>query len=141
MGWVERTGGGHTPQPPRSLQIPKRRIRTCAEHDRPNMYQYNYRAETLPPKNLAVIPKPHKFKIDMMDPATRSTITMKRATDPVLAGRAMRTMEMPVNPKLVGKPGWNQSTEFTKQEYKARWETTEAARTANSVKKVATLKK
>lgn len=121
--------------------IPQRRIRTCAEHDRPNMYQYNYRAEVLPTKNLAHLPKPHKFKIDMMDPTTRNTITMRKAADPVLGGNAKRTEEMPVNPKLADKLNWNQSTEFTKKEYKTRWDRSEDARTQNSVKKNAKLKR
>lgn len=86
-----------------------RRTRVNSEHDRPNMYQYNLRAEHLPPKNLEHIPKPHKFKIDIMSDKRKAEIRAAKAADPVLAGKATCS-EMPVNRKLAGKTAWNMSS-------------------------------
>ena len=73
------------------------------------MYQYNLRAEHLPPKNLEHIPKPHKFKIDIMSDKRKAEIRAAKVADPVLAGKATCS-EMPVNRKLAGKTAWNMSS-------------------------------
>mmetsp|Transcript_6881 Transcript_6881/g.8242 ORF Transcript_6881/g.8242 Transcript_6881/m.8242 type:complete len:200 (-) Transcript_6881:144-743(-) len=74
------------------------------------MYQYNYRAEQLPPKNPEFLQKPHKFKIDVMDPSTREAILIRKDQDSVAAGRAKRVEELPNHSDLVDKSSWNGST-------------------------------
>jgi hypothetical protein len=96
-----------------------RRTRVNSDHDRPNMYAYNLRAEHLPPKNLEHIPKPHKFKIDVMSDERKAAIRAAKAADPVLAGKATNS-EMPVNRKLLGKTSWNSSSYTEDHERAAR---------------------
>lgn len=111
------------------------RSRVLSEHDRPNMHQYNFRAEVLPDKTLEHIPKPHKFKVSTISEKEALHITQRKKEDPVLAGTAKRCMEMPVNPKLHGKAEWNQSSYVTKDDSAASWASMERGRTANSKKK------
>ena len=81
------------------------RTRINADHDRAR-YAYNYRAESLPPKNFEPIPKTHKFKVDDMPEARKQTIRDAAISDPSYLFKTCN-MEMPVSTKLVGKPRWN----------------------------------
>ena len=81
------------------------RTRINADHDRAR-YTYNYRAESLPPKNFEPIPKTHKFKVDDMPEARKQTIRDAAISDPSYLFKTCN-MEMPVSTKLVGKPRWN----------------------------------
>ena len=74
------------------------------------MYVYNYRAEVLPPKQEKHISGNHRFKTETMSEAEKTVVLAKLAADPVLAGKAKRTLEMPVHPKLESKTKWQQST-------------------------------
>ena len=110
-----------------------RRTRVNSEHDRPNMYQYNLRAEHLPPKNLEHIPKPHKFKIDVMSDERKKEIRDAKAADPVLAGKATNS-EMPVNRKLLGKTSWNSSSYVEDHERLKRAQRTDGKSKRNSAR-------
>ena len=114
--------GGARPEWQQSVftdPVVKRRMRVNFEHDRPNMYQYNFRAEHLPPKALLHLPKPSKFTMHVIPPAEREAIEKARAEDPVLAGKGKVTEEMCVNAKLKGKAAWNQSSVLDKHERRA----------------------
>ena len=114
--------GGARPEWQQSVftdPVVKRRMRVNFEHDRPNMYQYNFRAEHLPPKALEHVPKPSKFTMHVLSPAEREAIEKARAEDPVLAGKGKVTEEMCVNQKLKGKAAWNNSSVLDKPERRA----------------------
>lgn len=117
-----------------------RRTRVNSEFDRPNMYQYNLRAEQLPPKNVEHIPTAGKFKIDVMPEETKRRIRAIRAADSVLNGRAKSVGEMPINPKLDGKTAWNQSSEFLKGPVDARDSAVAVRARANSARHSTALK-
>ncbi|GMH94522.1 hypothetical protein TL16_g12928 [Triparma laevis f. inornata] len=93
-----------------ALEIFSNRTRVNSEFDRSGMYRYNYRAEVLPPKQEKHVNGKHRFKTETMSDAEKTAIAAKLAANPVLAGKAKRTEEMPVNPKLEGKTPWAQST-------------------------------
>ena len=74
-------------------------------HDAP-LYQHNYRAEKLPDKRPAFVPKATHLEFDrrllISDPKMRA---MARTLAP-----SKDTQEMPVHPKLEGKVLWDNST-------------------------------
>jgi len=83
--------------------IPKR-TRENHVHDRSHSFQYNYRAEVLPEKNLPHIPKPHKWGVNQHSQEFKETVRAARSADRRHQGVHKRTEEMPVNPRLIGKP-------------------------------------
>jgi hypothetical protein len=93
-----------------AMEVYSKRSRVNSEFDRSNMYRYNYRAEVLPPKQPVHVNKSHRFKTETMSEAQKADILAEKASDPVLSGKAKRTEEMPVNPKLQDKIRWAQST-------------------------------
>jgi len=126
-----------------------RRIRVNADHDRPNMHQYNFRAEVLPPKNPQYNKRPEKLKpsvktayggygqYDILPPE----MDIDGADERVLVNQVgKRTAEMAINPKLVGKDGWNNSAYVEKYHVVGRIAKDEAARKKNSQRKTALLK-
>ncbi|KAJ8607166.1 hypothetical protein CTAYLR_007336 [Chrysophaeum taylorii] len=111
-----------------------RRVRVNSEHDRPNMYRYNYRAEQLPPKNLEFVPKPHKFRVIALSAEKKKRISDLKALDPVLAGRSKCTEEMPVHRGLRNKPAWNGSSCVVAAEFREAGERTTQRAKVNSIK-------
>mmetsp|Transcript_3226 Transcript_3226/g.3989 ORF Transcript_3226/g.3989 Transcript_3226/m.3989 type:complete len:205 (+) Transcript_3226:70-684(+) len=87
---------------PENLIIVKR-SRENSDHDRSHMYQYNYRAEVLPSKNLIHIPNASKWKVNTLPSSITESVTTAKAGSRLLSGSYKRTEEMPVNPKLNGK--------------------------------------
>jgi len=130
-------------------QLCVRRIRVNADHDRPNMQQYNYRAEVLPPKNPQYNKLPEKLK-----PTTKTLYSrygeyesqppemdVDGADERVLVNQiAKRTAEMAVNPRLVGKDNWNHSIYVEKYDVVNRIAKDEVDRKKNSQKKQNLLK-
>eukprot|EP00968_Pinguiococcus_pyrenoidosus_P013986 scaffold1272_cov250-Pinguiococcus_pyrenoidosus.AAC.78 len=88
-------------------------------HDRSNTYQYNFRAEVLPPKNLPPATAPSKFTVSTMSEKELSELTRQRTAEPLRAGYASRTKELPVHPNLEAKEPWDYRTVFSGQEYLA----------------------
>lgn len=87
-----------------AMEIFSKRTAVNLEFDRSNMYRYNYRAEVLPAKQLAhVNMNKRAAAAETMSDAQRTLVLSQQAADPVLAGKAKRTEEMPVHPKLAGK--------------------------------------
>ena len=86
-----------------------RRTRVNSDHDRTGRYAYNFRAEELPPKSMEPIPKPHKFKVDVMPESRKAEIRAARVAEPVLYAGKTTNLEMPVHRKLAGKAAWNNS--------------------------------
>jgi hypothetical protein len=126
-----------------------RRIRLNADHDRPSMHQYNYRAEVLPPKNPEFNKPPEKLKPSVTKRYSRygdrdnipPEMTMAGADERLLVSQvARRTQEMPVNPKLEGKELWNHSSYVEKYDIVNRIQKDEAARLKNSMRKKQALK-
>ena len=74
------------------------------------MYKHNYRAEKLPPKNRAFVPKASHLQFDrsllITDPRQRED-----SRKPMPVGK--RSQEMPVHPNLIGKPRWDNGTSFS----------------------------
>ena len=130
--WDARTTG--------ALEIFNTRSRINSEFDRSGMYEYNYRAEVLPPKQPGHIFKAHRFRVDVMADEEKAMIKTMHATDPVYRGQFKRTEEMPVNPKLEGKLKWQQSTIAVPAEIRRSMASLEDKRKTNSVKKNSTLK-
>mmetsp|Transcript_9737 Transcript_9737/g.9819 ORF Transcript_9737/g.9819 Transcript_9737/m.9819 type:complete len:334 (+) Transcript_9737:111-1112(+) len=111
------------------------------DHDRSNAYQYNYRAEVLPNKNIPKIDKSTKFHLSAMDPETISRLEEEREKDPIAQGKFHRTSEMPTHPNLVNKTKWNASTELLKNEREARLKSLVDKSASNSMKKKKDIKK
>ncbi|CAM9561628.1 unnamed protein product, partial [Discosporangium mesarthrocarpum] len=96
------------------------RTKANSDLDPGKPYQYNYRAEVLPPKSPPPVPKAEKFKV--------STVGLKEAKRR-LASRAQYpddtinhpklVAEMPINPRLKEKPPWRPSTQPDPKERKA----------------------
>jgi hypothetical protein len=87
-----------------AMEIFSKRTAVNLEFDRSNMYRYNYRAEVLPAKQLAhVNMNKRAAAAETMSEAQRTLVLSQQAADPVLAGKAKRTEEMPVHPKLAEK--------------------------------------
>lgn len=80
-------------------------------HDRSNVYQYNYRAESLDPlKNVEPIDKSTKFHITRQTPAQQTLLhTLKQQTR-ANKGYLHRTAEIPNHPTLDESIPWNTST-------------------------------
>lgn len=116
-----------------------RRTRMNSEHDRPNMYRYNFRAEHMPPENLEFVHKAHKFKIDALTKERKEEIARLRASDSVLAGHSKSIEEMPVNRKLQGKLRWNGSTEVSQRELKQSFRSLQLKAKKSSAQKCASL--
>eukprot|EP00946_MAST-07B_sp_MAST-7B-sp1_P002610 g2610.t1 len=70
-------------------------------------YKHNFRAEVLPPKNAHFEPNPSHLEFDrsllVTDPKRR-----EEARRPIVPGK--RSQEMPVHPRLAGKPLWDNGT-------------------------------
>jgi len=120
-----------------------RRLRVNADHDRPGMHQYNYRAEILPPKNPEYNKIPEKLKPSVKKPYSRygdyehqpPEMDQLGAHERLLVGQvSRRTQEMEVNPRLVGKDLWNHSVYVEKFHVVDRIAKDEVARLANSKK-------
>jgi hypothetical protein len=97
-----------------------KRSRENSDHDRSNMYQYNYRAEVLPPKNVMHIPNPGKWGVTSFSKELIESIEMQKAGSRLLQGQYKRTEEMPVNPKLEGKSEWSKESRASRQELISR---------------------
>jgi hypothetical protein len=126
-----------------------RRMRVIPDHDRPNMHQYNYRAEVLPPSNPHFEKAPKKMEVQGVlsggDPSTTFSYSsygeshnpppeasMVGADERVLMSQvSKRTAEMTINPKLGGKT-WNHSTYVEKYHVQHRIKMDEEARVRNS---------
>lgn len=96
-----------------------KRTRMNMERDRSNMYQYNFRAEVLPPKNVEYVAQPSKFVVANVSPATAARVAAAKAGSRLLSGAHKRTEEMPVHPKLAGLPGWRPESRATRPEQRA----------------------
>uniref|UniRef100_A0A6U4KM00 Uncharacterized protein n=1 Tax=Phaeomonas parva TaxID=124430 RepID=A0A6U4KM00_9STRA len=101
-------------------------------HDRANTYVYNYRAEVLPPKNLPPATAPTKFTVTTLRGDSLDTLKRQRTAEPLRAGYASRTREMPVHPSLEGKTRWDTGTIYTGEEYKTALSRQDAACKRNS---------
>jgi hypothetical protein len=109
--------------------IIQKRSRENSDHDRSHMYQYNYRSEVLPEKNLMHIPNASKWKVNTIPADVIESVTTAKAGSRLLSGSYKRTQEMPVNPKLEGKKEWCPDSKQTKAEIMKRIaRTTELAR-------------
>jgi hypothetical protein len=86
------------------------------------------------------VSKPHRFKTETLSEAEKIDITSRQAADPVLAGRAKRTEEMPVHPNLSDKTKWAQSTIPIASELRANLNRIATGSKANSDKKNSRLK-
>ena len=92
-------------------------------------------------KNQPVhMPKSHRFKTETLSEDMKREIVLQQASDPVFAGKAKRTEEMPVNPKLNGKKSWAQSTVPIAAELRANLNRIASGAQKNSVRKNSTLK-
>lgn len=93
-----------------------KRSRENSEHDRSHMYQYNFRSEVLPPKNLPHIPAPSKWGVDGTSGVLKDAVETAKAGSRLYAGSFKRTEEMPVNPRLNGLEAWRPESRSSKQE-------------------------
>jgi hypothetical protein len=80
------------------------------------MYQYNFRSEVLPPKNLPHIPSKSKWVVDSTSSSLREAVSTAQAGSRLYSGAYKRTEEMPINPKLDGLEGWRPESRATNQE-------------------------
>ena len=96
-----------------------KRSRENMAHDRGNTYQYNFRAEVLPPKNPPHVVQASKFAVTNVSPEMAQQVTTAKAGSRLLSGHYKRTEEMPINPKLEGMPIWRPESRATRQEERA----------------------
>ena len=96
-----------------------KRTRENWVHDRGGMYQFNFRAEVLPPQNPVFVPPASKFAVQRVDPATARAAATARAGSRLARGQFNRTAEMPVNPRLEGAPLWRPESRASRQEQRA----------------------
>jgi hypothetical protein len=114
-GVAERWNGSAQPQD----VLCTKRTRVNLEHDRGHMYQYNFRAEVLPPQNLEYVASASKFAVAHVSPDAARLVATARAGSRLLSGHYKRAEEMPVNPKLAGSLGWRPESRATRQEQRA----------------------
>lgn len=106
-----------------------RKLRVLGRGER-DQYRYNYRSEVLPAKEPAYAPRTTKFEVQTLawqrDPAQRAMMAVAarrvsrpgwctaapRSSAPMRPQSICRTQEMPINPKLDGKPGWQGTAQF-----------------------------
>jgi hypothetical protein len=95
--------------------------RTMENHakDRSNLFQYNYRAETLDPlKNIEPIDKSTKFHISVQLESTAKEIMNMKKENPLHRGQIHRTQELPNHPTLESNIPWNSGIVLTEKELK-----------------------
>mmetsp|Transcript_55461 Transcript_55461/g.109960 ORF Transcript_55461/g.109960 Transcript_55461/m.109960 type:complete len:336 (+) Transcript_55461:64-1071(+) len=109
-----------------------KRSRENNDHDRSHMYEYNFRSEVLPPKNLPHIPPQSKWVVDGTSAELKAAVETAKAGSRLYSGSFKRTEEMPVNPKLNGLQAWRPESRANKQELLglARKEATLASRSS-----------
>ena len=113
---------------------PPARSKINAEHDRSRTLRYNYRAEVLPPKNLPPASAPSKWRVPAMSEMQRQALRRRRSAEPLRAGCARSTQEMPVHPALEGKPEWDGSVVYGGVDYRAALAAQAEASRRNSVR-------
>ncbi|CAM9222416.1 unnamed protein product [Ascophyllum nodosum] len=100
---------------PAWLKEPRTKINS--EQDPSNPYQYNYRAENLPPKFPEPVPRPSVFKVSCVteEEVEKRRIRRREYPDNALE-RPKRVAEIPTNRALARKPAWNFSSQLDDRE-------------------------
>jgi hypothetical protein len=86
--------------------------------DRSRGYQYNFRAETLPPSNADPIDMGTKYHISTQKPDEIEIINKIHESNRVLAGQFTRTTEWMIHPNLRNAKEWEHSTLLTDEQKK-----------------------
>ncbi|CAM9525130.1 unnamed protein product, partial [Choristocarpus tenellus] len=88
------------------------RTRANYDLDPGKPYQYNYRAEVLPPKAPKPVPKVEKFKVSSVGPEEELMLRVNRREYPdKTLDHPKLVGEMPINPRLGIKNRWRPSTQ------------------------------
>eukprot|EP01041_Mallomonas_annulata_P011554 gene11554-24166_t len=104
--------------------------------DRNSAYEYNYRAEVLPPKNMDSLEKPSKLHFTSQLQSTANEIKQKMEADPIARGIYPRMTEMPIHPNLAEAKSWNCSTEILMEDKLAKAKEIEQKAKLYSQKKI-----
>ncbi|CAM9148827.1 unnamed protein product [Ectocarpus sp. 12 AP-2014] len=117
------------------------RTKSNSELDPGKPYQYNYRAEVLPPKSPDPVPKSNMFQVSGVtnEEAARRRILRAKYPDNALE-QPKRIEEMPSNKRLDGKIRWNPSTQCDVRERRRARDEYEAACKLATVRKNGTLR-
>ncbi|CAM9671386.1 unnamed protein product, partial [Hapterophycus canaliculatus] len=112
------------------------RTKSNSELDPGKAYQYNYRAERLPPKSPEAVPRSNMFQVSGVtdEEAAKRRILRAGYPDDTLE-HPKRVSEMPTNPSLDGKTEWNASTQCDARDRRRASEEQDAACRAASAKR------
>ncbi|CAM9695059.1 unnamed protein product, partial [Scytosiphon promiscuus] len=112
------------------------RTKSNSELDPGKAYQYNYRAERLPPKSPDPVPRSNMFQVTGITDVEAAKRRILRAGYPDdTLEHPKRVSEMPTNPSLYGNADWNASTQCDDRERRRASEEQDAACGAASAKR------